>query len=82
LASLAKIIDHKMSLARKIFRFYYEGFRSMTVGRTLWLIIFIKLFIMFAIFRLFFFQDFLGSRFSSDIEKSNYVIEQLTTKPK
>jgi len=71
-----------MSFVRKIFNFYYEGFRSMTVGRTLWLIIFIKLFIMFAIFRLFFFQDFLGSRFTSESEKSNYVIEQLTTKPK
>lgn len=76
-------INHnKMSFVRKIFNFYYEGFRSMTVGRTLWLIIFIKLFVMFAIFRLFFFHDFLGSRFNTDREKSNYVIEQLTTKPK
>ncbi|HHJ10996.1 MAG TPA: DUF4492 domain-containing protein [Bacteroidetes bacterium] len=28
----------------KVFRFYYNGFRSMTVGRNLWLIILIKLF--------------------------------------
>jgi hypothetical protein len=75
------INNKKMSLVRRIFNFYYEGFHSMTVGRTLWLIIFIKLFIMFAIFRLFFFHDFLGSRFNSENEKSNYVIEQLT-KPK
>ncbi len=36
---------------------YVDGFRSMTLGRTLWLIILIKLFIMFAILRIFFFPD-------------------------
>ena len=30
-----------------IWNFYVEGFRSMTLGRTLWLIILVKLFIMF-----------------------------------
>ena len=34
---------------RRIVRFYLEGFREMTVGRTLWCIILIKLFIMFAV---------------------------------
>jgi hypothetical protein len=50
----------------------------MTVGRKLWVIIIIKLFIMFAILKLFFFKDFLGSRFDSDKEKSEYVINELT----
>ena len=67
---------------RKVFNFYYEGFRSMTVGRKLWIIILIKLFVIFVIFRIFFFQDFLDKRFSSNEEKSNYVIEELTTKAK
>ncbi|MBP6977569.1 MAG: DUF4492 domain-containing protein [Bacteroidales bacterium] len=70
-----------MTLINKIFRFYYDGFRQMTVGKTLWLIILIKLFIMFAVFRLFFFPDFLNTRFRSEKEKSDYVIEQLITKP-
>jgi hypothetical protein len=70
-----------MSTLRKVFNFYYEGFRSMTVGKTLWIIIFIKLFIMFAIFKLLFFPDFLNSKFKSEKDKSDYVIEQLTTKP-
>lgn len=39
-----------------IVRFYVEGFKQMTWGRTLWLIIAIKLFVMFAILKLFFFQ--------------------------
>ena len=36
-------------LVTGILQFYVEGFRSMTLGRTLWLIIAIKLFIMFFI---------------------------------
>jgi len=33
----------------KIFRFYYDGFRGMTVGKKLWIIILIKLFVFFAV---------------------------------
>lgn len=40
---------------KKIFRFYLDGFRSMTVGKTLWAIILVKLFILFAILKVFFF---------------------------
>lgn len=71
-------IDMKNSILSRIFRFYYEGFKGMTVGKRLWLIIFIKLFIMFAILKLFFFKDFLNSKFDTNEEKGNYVIEQLT----
>ncbi len=63
---------------KNIFQFYYQGFKKMTWGKTLWLVILIKLFIMFGILRIFFFQDFLNSRFNNDIEKSNYIIEELT----
>jgi hypothetical protein len=63
----------------RVFNFYVDGFRNLSqVGKKLWLIILIKLFIMFAILRLFFFQDFLSSNFEDDEERGNYVIEQLT----
>ncbi|MCL1981097.1 MAG: DUF4492 domain-containing protein [Proteobacteria bacterium] len=65
-------------LATRIYRFYRDGFRQMTVGRTLWKIIFIKLFIMFAVLKLFFFPDFLATRFATDTQRADYVIEQLT----
>ena len=67
-----------MSTLNKIFYFYYDGFRSMNIGKKLWLIIFIKLFVMFAILKIFFFQDFLGSNFNTDAQRSDYVIDQLT----
>jgi hypothetical protein len=56
---------------------YIDGFRNMTVGKTLWKIIFIKLIIMFAVLKVFFFKDFLGSKFSTDKEKSEYIIKQI-----
>jgi len=52
----------------------------MTVGRHLWIIILVKLFIMFAILKVFFFPDFLESRFSSDRDKSDYVINEITNR--
>ncbi len=67
------------NILKKIFLFYYEGFKSMTVGKKLWLIIFIKLFVMFAILKIFFFPDFLKTKFTSDTERGNYVIEQMTS---
>jgi uncharacterized membrane protein len=69
-----------MKFLKQLFRFYSDGFRGMTVGRSLWMIILIKLFIIFAIFRLFFFPDYLNSRFDSEEAKSDYVIEDLTNK--
>ncbi len=61
---------------RKIVRFYIEGFREMTVGRTLWLIILVKLFIIFAVLKLFFFRDPLAGR--SRAERGDHLMEQLT----
>ena len=64
------------ALPRRIFNFYLDGFRSMTLGRTLWAIILLKLFIMFAILRLFFFPDQLAGM--SQEQRSEHVLEQLT----
>ncbi|WP_294533259.1 DUF4492 domain-containing protein [uncultured Bacteroides sp.] len=59
-----------------VWNFYLEGFRSMTLGRTLWMIILLKLFVMFVVLKLFFFPNFLGSH-SSDADKSRYVGNEL-----
>lgn len=50
----------------------------MTYGKKLWLIILIKLFVIFVVLKLFFFKDFLNSNFDTDQERSDHVIEQLT----
>jgi len=61
-----------------VFQFYYQGFKNMTIGRYLWIIIFIKLIVMFLILKIFFFPNFLKTNFETDEQRSNYVIEQLT----
>lgn len=67
-----------MERLRRIWIFYYEGFRDMSsLGRTLWIVILLKLFIMFAILRVFFFRPALADC-ESDAEKSRTVIENLT----
>ena len=63
--------------AVSVFRFYMDGFRSMVLGKTLWKIILIKLFVLFAVFKLFFFPDFLDTHFDNDLDRSNHVLNQL-----
>lgn len=66
-----------MGKIKQIIDFYITGFRSMTVGKTLWAIIFIKLIILFLVLKLFFFKSAL-SDYKTPEEKSNKVIENLT----
>ena len=61
-----------------IYTFYRDGFRGMVLGKKLWKIILIKLFVMFVILKLFFFPNFLNTNFHTDQEKGNYVLEQIT----
>jgi hypothetical protein len=73
--------DHqvrKQGFWSRAFYLYYDGFRNMTVGKTLWLIIAIKLFIFFVIIKLLFFPNFLNTKFSTEQEKTEYVRHQLT----
>jgi hypothetical protein len=60
----------------KVFHLYYDGFRSMTLGRTLWAIILIKLFIIFAVLKLFFFPDYIGQH-AEEGEESDFVATEL-----
>ena len=69
-------MKRKDSAPVRIFRFYYEGFRSMDLGRTLWLLILVKLFILFVILKIFFFPRYLN-RFDTVAEKENYISNEL-----
>lgn len=59
----------------RVYEFYREGFRSMTLGRTLWALILIKLFFMFFILKLFFFPSFFKGKTTE--EKQEYVGTEL-----
>ena len=65
----------KNNFFNKVFHLYYDGFRSMTLGKTLWAIILIKLFIIFVVLKLFFFPNFLKTHANGN--ESGYVAKQL-----
>ncbi len=67
---------------KQVLRFYVEGFRSMKLGKTLWTIILVKLFIMFVILKLLFFPNFLNSKYDTSKEKSEHVLNELTERNK
>ncbi|MGL4293814.1 MAG: DUF4492 domain-containing protein [Bacteroidales bacterium] len=73
-------LKNKPSFFIRVFHFYRDGFREMTLGRTLWVIILVKLFIVFAILRVFFFPDFLNSKAKNKMEKSEYVGNELVNR--
>lgn len=66
------------AVAERIFLFYWDGLRNMRLGRTLWLIILVKLVVIFAVLKLFFFPDLLAENFHSDQERADHVLTTLT----
>lgn len=67
---------NKNNFLWKVYHLYYDGFRQMTLGRTLWAIILIKLFIIFVVLKLFFFPNFLKQHANGN--EAEYVATQLT----
>ena len=58
-----------------IWKFYRDGFKSMTWGRPLWILIFLKVIILFAVLRAFFFQPVLAGK--TEEQKIEHVGNQL-----
>ena len=65
----------KDSFIYRFFNLYYEGFKNMKLGRTLWAIIIIKLFIIFVVLKVFFFPNFLKEHAKGS--ESSYVAGEL-----
>jgi len=63
------------SFLHKAFYLYYDGFRNMKLGKTLWLIILVKLIIMFLVLKVFFFPNFLKEKAPHD--EGGYVGSEL-----
>ncbi len=68
---------HENNIFLRVFHFYLEGFKNMKLGKTLWLIIIIKLIIMFGILRVFFFRDYLSQNTDNKKEIPHYVGSEL-----
>jgi len=67
-----------MDTITKIFNFYLDGFKNLKpYSKRLWLIIFIKIFIIFAILKLFFFPDILHTKYKTDSERIKHIENQI-----
>lgn len=65
----------KKGLLSQIFHLYYDGFRTMTLGKTLWTIILIKLAIIFLVLKLFF-PDFINTN-AKNGDKAGFVSKEI-----
>lgn len=57
---------------------YVQGFRQMTVGRTLWALVIVKLIVLFLVVKLFFFPNILKRDYATDEDRARAVRERLT----
>lgn len=60
-----------------VFEFYRQGFSAMRLGKTLWGLIFVKLFVIFVLLKIFVFDENLNSTFAKDADKSDFVLRNL-----
>lgn len=67
----------KDNILKRIIYFYLDGFKNMTLGKSLWVLIILKLFIMFAILKAFFFPNLLNSLYDNDEDKAQHVRTEL-----
>ena len=69
----------KNNILYKVYHLYADGFRTMTIGKVLWAVILIKLFVIFFVLKLFFFPDVLKQKANGGA-KAAYVAGELTTR--
>ena len=67
---------NRNSFLYRVYDLYVDVFRSMKLGRTLWAIILIKLFVIFVILKLFFFPNFIKEH-APEGDESEFVATQV-----
>lgn len=64
-------------MIKRIINFYKEGFANMKLGKTLWIVVLVKLAVIFLVIKMFFMPDILNERISKGNE-ADYVSTQIT----
>lgn len=77
-ATLRELVGQIFTPIVRIYDFYAQGFRAMKLGKTLWGLIAIKLFVIFVVLKMFVFDSNLNTRFADDSAKSDFVLMNLT----
>lgn len=66
-------MPEKPLLITRIWRFYRDGFREMTTGKSLWVLIIIKVLLIFVVMKLLFFPDLLKRDYPDDDSRADAV---------
>ncbi|PIF04862.1 MAG: DUF4492 domain-containing protein [Arcobacter sp.] len=64
----------------KVYNFYFDGFRNMTIGKTLWKLIFIKLLIILVFLKYFVHDTNFKTVYKTDESKTQFVYTNLIKK--
>lgn len=67
-----------MGFFKSAFMMYVDGFRNMTVGKTLWKVVLIKLFVILVVLKLFVHDKSFKSEYKTADERAEFVISNLT----
>lgn len=63
------------------FKMFWDGFTNMsTLSKSLWIVVIVKLIIMYFILKPFFFTNLLDSTYEDDTDKANHVRTELYKK--
>ncbi|MCK9162331.1 MAG: DUF4492 domain-containing protein [Arcobacteraceae bacterium] len=66
-----------MNIIKSAYLMYFEGFKNMTIGKTLWKIVFIKLFVILIVLNLIVHNKTFKSEYKTDEQKSEFVSSNL-----
>ncbi|MBO4451775.1 MAG: DUF4492 domain-containing protein [Bacteroidaceae bacterium] len=67
---------HIRSFIYRVYDLYRDGFRHMRLGKLLWVIVLVKLFVIFVVLKIFFFPNFLKQH-AKEGEEAEYVASQV-----
>jgi hypothetical protein len=68
---------HTTTTVKKILNLYIDGFKNMRLGKKLWAIVAIKLFIFFVVIKMLFFPNILKENFQNDTQRSEHILNNL-----
>lgn len=72
--------SHHLPFWRRVADLYIDGFRNMTTGRSLWVLILIKVALLVFVFKLLFFPDILSRDYDTDADRARAVRSSLISR--
>ncbi|RXI36753.1 DUF4492 domain-containing protein [Malaciobacter mytili] len=66
-----------MNFLKSVFNLYYDGFRNLTIGKSLWEIVIIKLITILVVLNIFVYDKNFKSEYKTKEEKQDFVYKNM-----